>query len=340
MKMNDNNILPETTIADLGNMPAFAGAGDLFFTNPDDDKKNSRLCDYGIKKCRLFEALSFTERAIQKGNFILPLYTEEEIRKNFMLSKVCLLNFIRHPGAPVCIICPGGGYNREWILVEGYPMAQALDESGINSVVLIYRTGYFNLFPHPLDDLSRAVSWLLKNQDLFSINMNNYFVMGASAGGHLAAMWGTCTSGSRYYGLPSPSALILMYPAANITCFYERWKTLKNEKKEAEAEAESLFLKRIGGEDFTRQDIEKYSLDCTIDPEFPPTYLVHAKDDPVVPVNNSLLTESLLIKQNIPHKAHFATSAGHSFGMGIGTDAEGWIEEAIDFYNHLYSLAG
>ena len=27
-------------------------------------------------------------------------------------------------------------------------------------------------------------------------------------------------------------------------------------------------------------------------------------------------------------------NAGHGFGLGVGTDAEGWIEHAIEFWEH------
>ena len=214
-------------------------------------------------------------------------------------------------------------------------MAQALSAQGINAFILIYRTGYYGLFPHPLDDLARAVAWLLRNQERLSVNMENYAVMGASAGGHLCAMWGTAQAGARSYNLPSPAALLLMYPAGILTCFYELWESWIKEGKYEEAEDCAAYLKRIGGEAFTRKDIERYSLDCLMDDDYPPVYLVHAEDDPVVPVRSSHMTEELLQKHNIPCQIRFAEKGGHSFGLGIGTGAEGWIDEAIAFFKRL-----
>ncbi len=326
------NIPENITIEDLGKLPELSCVKDLLFTHLDDEKRKSRLSDYGIHMGGLMEALNFTAEAATKDDFILPLYTEEEIQKDQRLAEVRLLNFAFHPGAPVCIVCPGGGYNREWVLVEGYPMAQALSDSGINAFILIYRAGYYGLFPHPLDDLAKAVLWLTQNQERLSIDMNSYSVMGASAGGHLCAMWGTEKAGSRHYDLPSPAALLLMYPAANLSLFYNEWEIQEKAGREKEAGESAVFLKRIGGESFTRQDIERYSLDCLIDDHYPPTFIVHAEDDPVVPVENSHLTESLLRSRGIPVQVHFADKAGHSFGLGSGTDAEGWIKKAIEFY--------
>ena len=339
--------IPDTiTIEELESRPDCARLKDLFFTNPDEEKRKSRLCEYGIEKGRLPEAIAFAAQTARREDFFLPLYSQEEIREDPELAGVFLMNFIRHPGKPICIICPGGGYNREWVLVEGYPMAQALDEHGINSVILIYRAGYYGLLPKPMDDLAKAVSWLVEHESsplitadtqpahsgMKNYDMSRYTVIGASAGGHLCAMWGTRQRGSRHYGLPSPAALLLMYPAANLTLFYDLWERQTAAGDTAGAQESAVFLKRVGGENFTRRDIESYSLDCLIDEAYPPTYVIHAQDDPVVPVENSRLTEQLLTQHGIRHQVHLVPKAGHSFGMGIGTDAEGWMEEAIAFW--------
>ena len=313
------------TIEEISSLPEFSRIRDLLFTHPDEEKQKSRLCDYGIRKENILPPLAFAAEFSRREDFFLPLYTEDEIRKDPSLSEAFLLNFICHPDAPVCIICPGGGYNREWVLVEGYPMAQALSEKGINPLILIYRTGFYGLLPRPMEDLQRAVSLLISREKRLGCSMEGYAVMGASAGGHLCAMWGTAMLGSRHYHLPAPASILLMYPAANLSLFYDRWE------KQADEET-AVFLRRVGGEHFTREDVLCYSLDRLIDSLYPPTYLVHAMDDPVVPVENSRLTEELLIRFHIPHKTRFAGKAGHSFGLGIGTDAQGWMEEAIDFY--------
>ena len=337
------SITETTTIEELEAMAECSRLKDLFFTNPDEEKRKSRLGEYGARKGRLLEAVAYAAEASRRADFFLPLYTQKEIREDPALDGVCLLNFIRHPGKPICVICPGGGYNREWVLVEGYPMAQALDEHGFNSVILIYRTGHYGLLPRPLDDLARAVSWLQAHEssplsddgpqtlrpDAKNYDMSRYAVMGASAGGHLCAMWGTRQLGSRHYGLPSPSALLLMYPAANLTGFYDLWESQTAAGDTAGAQASAAFLRRAGGERFTRQDIERYSLDCLIDEAYPPVYAVHALDDPVVPASNTRLTRELLRRCGIRHLVRLVPEAGHSFGMGIGTDAEGWMEDAV-----------
>ena len=47
----------------------------------------------------------------------------------------------------------------------------------------------------------------------------------------------------------------------------------------------------------------------------PPTFLVHAENDPVDPVNNSLLYYSALKKVGVPAEMHLYAQGGHAFGL-------------------------
>jgi acetyl esterase/lipase len=60
----------------------------------------------------------------------------------------------------------------------------------------------------------------------------------------------------------------------------------------------------------------------------PPTFLVHAEDDDVVPVENSLLLRAALRKQGVPIETHLFTGGGHGFGLRRigGKPAEIWPE--------------
>jgi acetyl esterase/lipase len=47
----------------------------------------------------------------------------------------------------------------------------------------------------------------------------------------------------------------------------------------------------------------------------PPTFLVHAEDDPTDPVENSLVYYSALRKAGIPAEMHLFVKGGHAFGL-------------------------
>jgi acetyl esterase/lipase len=62
--------------------------------------------------------------------------------------------------------------------------------------------------------------------------------------------------------------------------------------------------------------------------ETPPCFLVHAIDDPVVPVDNSLILLAALRKAGVPCEAHLFERGGHGFAMrnAVGLPAHVWPE--------------
>ncbi len=59
----------------------------------------------------------------------------------------------------------------------------------------------------------------------------------------------------------------------------------------------------------------------------PPTFLIHATDDDVVPVMNSIVFYEGLHKYNIPAEMHIYKSGGHGFGMDNPTTKDKWMEQ-------------
>jgi acetyl esterase/lipase len=65
-----------------------------------------------------------------------------------------------------------------------------------------------------------------------------------------------------------------------------------------------------------------------VDKNTPPCFLVHAEDDDVVPVENSLLLRAALKAAGVPVETHLFTHGGHGFGMtrAVGKPAGIWPE--------------
>lgn len=72
-----------------------------------------------------------------------------------------------------------------------------------------------------------------------------------------------------------------------------------------------------------------------IDSDYPPCYIVHAKDDPLVPYQNSANLKQFLDEHNIPAQLELAESGGHGWGDGSGTSAAGWPDRAAAFADAL-----
>nr|WP_246629375.1 prolyl oligopeptidase family serine peptidase [Mesobacillus maritimus] len=70
----------------------------------------------------------------------------------------------------------------------------------------------------------------------------------------------------------------------------------------------------------------------------PPTFVTVSEDDRIVDIDVverrvANLRNAGIDVEYIPFK-----KAGHGFGLGIGTDAEGWINQAIEFWEkHMKS---
>ena len=87
----------------------------------------------------------------------------------------------------------------------------------------------------------------------------------------------------------------------------------------------SDFLRRIGGPEFTWDDLAPYHLVDFMDETYPPVYLTANEDDGTVPFSNSLLMEAACKKSGIPCQCKFGKTGGHSYGLGVGLSVEGWL---------------
>ena len=65
------------------------------------------------------------------------------------------------------------------------------NKKGYHAFVVNYRTGEKAHFPNPMEDLANAVSTYRAHADEFQVETEGYAVTGFSAGGHLAASFGT-----------------------------------------------------------------------------------------------------------------------------------------------------
>lgn len=69
--------------------------------------------------------------------------------------------------------------------------------------------------------------------------------------------------------------------------------------------------------------------DIRVTDRTPPTFLVHAYDDPLNPVENSLLYATALRKAGVPAEIHVYAKGGHAFGLRrTALSATGWPELA------------
>ncbi|MBQ7915448.1 MAG: alpha/beta hydrolase [Firmicutes bacterium] len=245
-------------------------------------------------------------------------WSEEEQAKN-PEKKAGKLFYLPAGGVekkPFVLICAGGGYSSVCSIVEGFNTARRINQLGYPAFVMNYRVGYEGLLPDPMEDVAQALKFIMGKAEEFGVLCEDYAVTGFSAGGHLCASWGTDNVGYAAYGLPKPGALFPVYPVIDLTPMAEHGGT---------------FVRTLGGPDVAAA-IEKYSVCRHVWEGYPPTFSVHCIDDPVVPYEQSLILQKELEDRGIAHAIKLGNVGGHGIGEGRGSDVEGWIDEAVVFW--------
>lgn len=221
------------------------------------------------------------------------------------------------------IVCPGGSYHWLDSYSEGECVARWLQQEGFAAYVLRYRVaGKFefvaryrrwirgNRHPDMICDLQRSIQLVRESYD------GPVGVMGFSAGGHLVM-----TAGERFgtnflsrYGIEPevslrPDFVVPVYPVV----------TLSDRRFSHERSALGIL-----GEPRYRDRVlrDSLSLERHVRPDTPPVFLLNCKDDPVVDWHNSVLLDSALTAEGIPHVYLQMSSGGHGFGADASRQNE------------------
>jgi acetyl esterase/lipase len=215
------------------------------------------------------------------------------------------------------LVCPGGGYGHLSMVHEGKDIAEWLNSFGTAAIVLNYRhKGKGYSYPAPLDDAQRAMRIIRGIAAKSNIDANKIGVLGFSAGGHLAST--SATLFDKEYGKAGddtdklssrPDFAILCYPVISMTESFMHKGSRKN----------------LLGADFDKKLAKLMTTNLQITEKTPPTFLMHASDDTLVPVENSIAFYTGLLKAKVPAEMHLYEKGRHGFGLGKNKPtAKGW----------------
>lgn len=224
------------------------------------------------------------------------------------------------------LVFPGGGYVHLAIDHEGQQIAAWLNSYGISAFVLRYRLGPKYRHPIELGDAQRAIRYVRAHSIEFGIDPHRIGVWGFSAGGHLASSTGTHFDDGRADSSDPierhgcrPDFMILAYPVITF---------------------EEPYLHR-GSRDallgFTPDAalVELLSNERHVTRETPPTFLFHTSDDPVVPVQNSLLFYEALRRAGVPAEMHIYEHGEHGVGLARNNpELASWPDLLADWLKH------
>jgi len=210
-----------------------------------------------------------------------------------------------HANGTAVIICPGGGYHCLLINREGRDVAKAFSKMGVTAFVLKYRLPNMDFFidrsTGPLQDAQRAIQLIRENAGTYQINPEKIGIMGFSAGGHLAASAGVhyrdeLIDNPKKISL-RPDFMILVNPVISFTDQIGHIGSRNN----------------LLGQTPSVEQIRYFSNEEHVDSVTPATFLTHANDDTVVPVENSLVFLEKLRSANVPVEFHLYSTGEHGY---------------------------
>lgn len=203
----------------------------------------------------------------------------------------------KNTGAAI-VVFPGGGYQILAIDLEGTEVCDWLTAKGITCVLLKYRvpgegkfpkSGAYPNSPAALEDAQRTMGLVREHAAEWHIDPHKIGVLGFSAGGHLVAAISTNFDKRLYPPVDAadkescrPDFAIALYPG----------HMLEHSKKDFQL---NPYVPVTG--------------------KTPPTFLVQAEDDPVDPIQNSLVYFAALKKAGVPVEMHIYAEGGHAFGL-------------------------
>jgi acetyl esterase/lipase len=198
----------------------------------------------------------------------------------------------KNTGAAV-VVFPGGGYFVLAMDLEGTEACDWLTSRGITCVLLKYRVPCFRIGPYrdcrtALLDAQRTVGLVRSQAARWHIDPRKIGVLGFSAGGHMVAAISTHFDKRLYRAVDS---------ADSVSC------------------RPDFAIALYPGHLAVREKGFVLNPDLRVTSRTPPTLLIQAENDPVDPVENSIVYHAALRKAGVPVEMHLYVKGGHAFGL-------------------------
>lgn len=222
------------------------------------------------------------------------------------------------PNGMAIIMCPGGGYARLAMNHEGHDMAPWLNAQGITYIVLKYRmpNGHYEV---PLSDAEQAIRLVRQHAKEWNIRPDRIGIMGASAGGHLAASLATLYSSNE----TRPDFQVLFYPVISMVPGVTHGDSRQN----------------LLGNNPSQELEDKYTLEKQVNAHTPQAFIMLSADDGAVPPANGIHYFEALLQHQVPATLHVYPTGGHGWGFRDAFtykrqwtgELEKWLREGLKF---------
>lgn len=224
------------------------------------------------------------------------------IAKNVSNPTIKIFSPTKNNSGAAVIVFPGGGYTKVAVDLEGSEICEWLASIGVTGILLKYRVPdsgphYYKdchcekdpVKPLALQDAQRAMSLVRSRAKEWSINPNKIGVMGFSAGGHLVADIST-NYRKKVYSITDEIDNTVCRPDFGIVFFPGHMTNHSNNPYELNQK-------------------------IPVDSNTPPTFILQAGNDPIDPIENSLVYFIALQKAKVHTEYHIFAEGGHAFGL-------------------------
>ena len=249
-----------------------------------------------------------------KGQFRYDSYVYKQ-SGNLKLKLDCWYPKERREKYPVVFFAHGGGW------ISGFrnqpnnvSWSKYLASKGFAVVSIDYRYGINNSMEDILEDYSDALEFVREKSEMLRLDTSKMALMGLSAGGHLALLY------AAYYTSPKANitqeeSVLRMKGIKAVVGFYAP----SDLKDIFEKDNKSLFARfatraTLKGLPDESDDVYRYySPIYWVSSCMPPVFLVHGKDDTVVPCNSSIKLARRLKSCAIDYKFYVHKKGNHAF---------------------------
>ena len=289
---------------DVMNHPAFKGFGFYLFPWNDKNRYSKDMTMKDVAPLHLWHTNINAQEEVDGVNRLIDdinkgykvfydIYTEEEKKKDPQKQYTGLFFLRGKKNAPYMIMLPGGGYYYVGTLHEGLPVAQEINKYGYNAFILKYRVDGGGNYPYDYE--YKAAKDLIKAVQFIE---SNYKELEVDKNNY--SLWGG-SAGAR-------TVSDAVYAEAGI----------KKEECVKPCTSVIAYTYFCDNPVFSKDDA--------------PAYFIVGKNDAIVDWRDVKERIDNMKKGGCIVEEHIINNLKHGFGVGRGTKAEGWIDQAVKFW--------
>ncbi len=246
----------------------------------------------GKHEATVVDGINYTIDCYENGTAeFLSYYTADDIAAEESKADTGLVFYHTAEGAPSVIVCPGGSFEFIGVASSGYPYVETLQNAGYNVFILEYRVGLREGEEDRTPSVDRASEDMIA---AVSYILDNAETLGISSEEYMVL------------GSSAGGQLTVRYCAEKVYAQY------------GIPEPSGCIM-------LYPANCQKYDYEgCTT-----PMYITVCEDDPMIDVPGLDTAVEAMEVAGVPVSYNKFETGGHSFGMGVGTLAEGWLDRAL-----------